>query len=275
MLDLKSKLLAAGLVTEEQVDKVKQQEEERRKRRREARAKRAQDGGKKQGNDKGGSRKGRDKGSRRPPKSKAPAVDERVDAERWKKRIEQLQASGKSEQYDAIRAWVQRARIDAVKAIPTDAAERFHFARHDSGIASLVLEPDIKARVVGGEAAISAYMSHNGLAHCVVPREVAVDIAALRPEWVRVLEGYDVVPNQDERPTDPETENPTDGKPEGDVPAAVSEEPETPPAGPAAVQAADGEPATTDVESGGPAAEQQPEDGAAASDEGQAAGTGE
>lgn len=236
MLDLKSKLLAAGLVTEEQVDKVKQEEEERRKRRKEDRAKRAQNGGKKPGNDKGGVHKGRPKGGRGPAKSKSPVSDERIDAARWQKRMEQLKAAGKSEQYDAIRAWVQRARIDAVKAVPTDAAERFHFARYDSGIASLVLEPEIKTRVIGGEAGISAYMSHNGLAHCVVPRDVAMDIAALRPEWVRVLDGYEVVPNQDERKADAEGQSA-----EGDTPVG-----EGAPENPAAGEAVSAEPVTED-----------------------------
>lgn len=195
MLDLKSKLLAAGLVTEAQVEKAEREEEERRERKKLARAQRAQ-GGEPRG--KSAKSKGRGPRGGRPREAGGP-VDERADAARWKKRLEQLQAAGKAEQYDAVRAWVQRARLDAVKAIPSEEAERFHFARHDSGIASLMLEPDIKAQVLGGDAGISAYMSNNGLAHCVLPRAVALDVAALRPEWVRVLEGHDVVPNADEQ----------------------------------------------------------------------------
>lgn len=222
MLDLKSKLLAAGLVTEEQVDKVKKEEEERRQRRKEARANRANDAGKKteRGAERSGpGRKGRPKGGKAGHKSAPQAADERVDAARWKRRLEQLQAAGKSEQYDAIRAWVQRSRIDAVKAIPTEEAQRFHFARHDTGIASLVLEPEIKTQIVGGDAAISAYMSHNGMAHCVVPRDVAMDIAAIRPEWVRVLDGYDVMPNQDDKKLESNAET------SADAPAQAEEMP--------------------------------------------------
>lgn len=193
MLDLKSKLLAAGLVTEDQVQKVEQEEEEARRRRREARKAREQ----KAKDRRGGGKKGDRKGERRGEK-KAPAGDDRADAERWQKRLAQLKEAGKSEQYEAIRSWVQRSRIDAVRAIPTEAAERFHFARHDEGIASLTLEPEVKAKILDGSAGICVFMSNNGLAHCVVPRDVALDIGAVRPEWVRVLEGYEVVPNKDE-----------------------------------------------------------------------------
>lgn len=189
MLDLKAKLLAAGLVTEEQVEKVEREEDEKRRKRREQREQREQ-------RKTHGKRppKGPGKGKKGPPA----AADERADQERWQKRLAALKEGGKSEQYDAIRTWVQRTRIDAVKAIPTEAAERFHFARHDEGIASLTLEPEVRAKLLDGSAGICVFMSNNGLTHCVVPRDVALDIGAVRPEWVRVLDGFDIVPNRDE-----------------------------------------------------------------------------
>lgn len=165
MLDLKAKLLKAGLVTEEQVQKVESEEADKR-------AKRA---AKKHGK-KGGGGKG------------APPSDD----ERWQKRIAELKDAPKSEQYDAIRGWVQRTRLDQVKGLPSEQADRFHFTKHDGHISWLTLEPDVKQALSDGKAGIIAFMSHNGLAHCVVPREVALDVGQVRPEWVRHLDGFEV-----------------------------------------------------------------------------------
>jgi hypothetical protein len=41
-------------------------------------------------------------------------------------------------------------------------------------------------------------MSHNGLKHCVVPRDVAHDVGHIRPEWVRHLDGFEVKKKADE-----------------------------------------------------------------------------
>lgn len=167
MLDLKAKLLQAGLVTEEQVHRVEAEEQASRDRRREKRS---------QG-------KGRT-GSGAPPPS---------EAERWQRRVAGLRDAPKAEQYETIRGWVQRTRLDPVKGLPSDGADRFHFARHDGHISWLTLEPEVKAALVEGRAGIIAFMSHNGLAHCVVPRDVAQDVGTVRAEWVRHLDGYDVL----------------------------------------------------------------------------------
>lgn len=163
MLDLKQKLLQAGLVTEEEVKRVEREAEE-------AKAKKA---------DPRKKRKGK--------KGRGPGAFANEDA-RWQKRIEELKAAGKSEQYEAIRSWVQKTRLDPVGSIPSEAAERFYFERHDGSIAHLILEPDVREKVKAGEAAIIAFMSNNGLAHAVVPRDVALDVKEIRPEWLRVLE---------------------------------------------------------------------------------------
>ncbi|MFZ9887072.1 MAG: DUF2058 family protein [Myxococcota bacterium] len=167
MLDLKAKLLKAGLVTEEQVHRVEAEEQAVRDRRREKHA---------QG-------KTRAKNSAPPPS----------EAERWQRRVEGLKEAPKAEQYETIRGWVQRTRLDPVKGLPSDGADRFHFARHDGHISWLTLEPEVKAALAEGRAGIIAFMSHNGLAHCVVPRDVAQDVGTVRPEWVRHLDGFDVV----------------------------------------------------------------------------------
>ena len=41
-----------------------------------------------------------------------------------------------------------------------------------------------------GKAAISAYMSHHGLAHCVLPKAVALGLAEVFPLWLRQLKGH-------------------------------------------------------------------------------------
>lgn len=151
MLDLKAKLLAAGLVTKDQVDKVEAEQQAK-------------------------------KQKRKPPSKHD---DE---AARWAKRIKELQAAGKAEQYEAIRGWVDRSRLDQAKGL-SETAERFHFAKADGSISWMSVEPDVKEKLGKGEAGIIAYMSNNGLTHAVVPADVAKDVHAIRPEWLRVLHG--------------------------------------------------------------------------------------
>jgi uncharacterized protein YaiL (DUF2058 family) len=152
VLDLKAKLLAAGLVTKDQVDKVEAEQQARRD------------------------------------KKKAPPKRVDDDGARWAKRVAELAAAGKAEQYDAIRGWVERLRLDQAKGL-SETAERFHFAKQDGAISWMSVEPDVKAKLGAGEAGIIAFMSNNGLAHAVVPADVAKDVHKIRPEWLRVLHG--------------------------------------------------------------------------------------
>lgn len=196
MLDLKAKLLQAGLVTKEQVEKVESEKAEARAR------KAARRHGK----------KGR--GGKPGPMS---------EDERWAKRVDELREAPKSEQYDAIRGWVQRTRLDQVKGLPSDDADRFHFTKHDGHISWLTLEPDVKQAVSEGKAGIIAFMSHNGLAHCVVPRDVALDVGKVRPEWVRHLDGFEV---QTKAPHDAEGEaEATDGEASSSAPSSEQSAP--------------------------------------------------
>lgn len=155
MLDLKAKLLAAGLVTKDQVEKVEAEQQAKKQ----PRPKKQDD-----------------------------------DAARWAKRVADLAAGGKAEQYEAIRGWVDRMRLDQAKGL-SETAERFHFAKQDGSISWMSVEPDVKAKLGAGEAGIIAYMSNNGLQHAVVPADVAKDVHKIRPEWLRVLHGVtDVEP---------------------------------------------------------------------------------
>lgn len=150
MLDLKAKLAAAGLVTQEQIA--------------------------------ANERKDRNKKPPAQPKT-PPAPKSGLD-------VASLKKAGKSELYDLTRRVVDRTRLDTAGALPSERAEAFHFTNQSGGLARLTLEPDITAQLVDGRAGIVAYMSHHGLAHCVVPRVVAEDLAAVVPHWLRVLKDH-------------------------------------------------------------------------------------
>lgn len=211
MLSLKDQLLKAGVVTAEQVKKVEDEEATRRQREAERRdrARAARDGRGKKGN--GGERAER---HRDDADEKVAAREHQVEeAQRWRQRLEQLKGAGKSEQYDAIRGWVTRHRIDDKTATLTEAATRFHFAKADGAIGHLTLEPDVQARLTSGEAGVIAFMGFNGLEHAVVPADLARDIHAVRPDWVRSLVGV----------TDVDPPAATDGAPAAEpaIPEAV------------------------------------------------------
>jgi hypothetical protein len=157
MLDLKAKLAAAGLVTKEQVAAA-----ERR----------------------GKPGKADAKPGRPDPKPPAPAKPKSgLD-------VAALKKASKSEIYEAVRRVVDRARLDPIGGLPSERAEAFHFPTAQGSLSRLTLEPEIHAQVADGRAAIVAYMSHHGLAHCVVPRVVADDLAEVNPLWLRVCKDH-------------------------------------------------------------------------------------
>ncbi len=193
MLDLKAQLLKAGLVTEAQVEKAESDQQASRASRPEK-------------------KKGKGPAGKRPPAS---------EEERWARRVEQLKAAPKSEQYEVIRGWVQRTRIDSPKGLPSDEAERFHFAKHDGHIAWLTLEPAVKKQLSEGEAGIIGFMSHNGLTYCVVPKDAAHDVGKVRPDWVRHLVGFEVETRVPEAPrgAEPASDEPAGDERASDEPA--------------------------------------------------------
>ena len=80
-----------------------------------------------------------------------------------------------------------KERLDN-KAI-TEAAEKFHFVSYAGTLSHLTVEPDLKARLSDGTAGIVGFVGYNGLEHAVVPADVAVDIKAVKSEWLRHLLG--------------------------------------------------------------------------------------
>lgn len=174
MLDLKAKLAAAGLVTKEQIAAAERKD----------RARKPPAG---------------DRPAKPPAKPSAPKSGLDVAA---------LKKAGKSELYEAVRRVVDRARLDVAGALPSEHAAAFHFTTQTGSLARLTLEPEVSAQVVDGQAGIVAYMSHHGLAHCVVPRIVAEDLAAVVAPWLRVLKDHpdagQIVP-----PTPPKSPGPS------------------------------------------------------------------
>ncbi len=165
MLDLKAQLAAAGLVTKEDVEAA------------EAKARKSRRGGP-QGS---GKRGRRGKGGRSGGKGLNRAA---------------LEAAGKGERYDMIRRAVTAQRLDSAGPIPSASSEPFHFAGDGGAVGRVFVEPALRERLEGGSAAIVAYMSNHGLAHAVVPAPLARDIAAVLPEWLRVLRGAPKAPSE-------------------------------------------------------------------------------
>lgn len=140
MLDLKTQLLKAGLVTKEQVDNLYAL------------------------------------------KKKTPKADT-FESDQRRKTLADLKALSKTEQYDVIRRWVMRNRLDKVGGLPSEQAQKYFFQKPDGLVTWLTLEPDILEKIISGQAGIMAYMSHNGLAHSVVPKDILEDVAQVFPDW--------------------------------------------------------------------------------------------
>lgn len=159
MLDLKSKLAAAGLVTKEDVERVEKAKAGKKKRR----------GGR-------GRAEGKGSGGKGPGRKRLPVAE--------------LRTKNKGEQYDAIRRMIDRERLDDPARPPSEQAQTFHFSTAKGQVGRLVLEPDVVGWVKDGGAGIVAYMSNHGLAHVPVPAAVAREVAELFPLWLRVLKGH-------------------------------------------------------------------------------------
>ncbi len=154
MLDLKAKLASAGLVSQTDIDRVESKKKKKK--------------GKRKKKPKGGGPGGVQRGAVRP-------LD-----------VEALQAAGKGELYDAVRRWVDKARLDR-QGIPSERCEPFHFPEIAGRVGRLMIEPELAKRIQAGEAGVIAFMSNAGLAHAVVPAAGARDVATLKEEWLRVL----------------------------------------------------------------------------------------
>jgi hypothetical protein len=162
MLDLKAKLASAGLVSKEDVERVEREKSRTRSK----------------------PRPGKGKSTGRPPSASGRGGDAAA-----RLPVTKLQGKPRGEVYTAVRAWVDKVRLDSPSGTPGDQAQPFHFARIDGKIGRLVLEPTVVAALQSGSAGLVTYMSNHGLGHAVVPASGARAVAELFPEWLRVLEG--------------------------------------------------------------------------------------
>ncbi len=112
--------------------------------------------------------------------------------------LRRLQGAGKAERYDTIRRWFERSRLDSAGTIPAENTEPFHFTTAHGQLARLYLDPKVRAQVVDGRAGIVAHMSNHGLAHGVLPRDLAEAVHKLFPLWLRVLKDHEGAGKYDE-----------------------------------------------------------------------------
>jgi hypothetical protein len=161
MLDLKSKLAAAGLVTQADIDRA---EKPRGGNDKKHRGGRDRSGGKGKGDGAGNG---------------APRLA-----------VASLRQRSKGEQYEAVRRFVERVRLHDPARPPGEQAQTFHFQTAKGQIGRLVLEPEVFGWVQEGSAGVVAYMSNHGVAHAIVPAAAARELAELFPLWLRVLKGH-------------------------------------------------------------------------------------
>jgi uncharacterized protein YaiL (DUF2058 family) len=154
MLDLKAQLAAAGLVSDEEIKAA------------EARERKTKSKGKRRSKRKGA-----------PGKAKA-GLDRKA-----------LEAAGKGERYTMVRQAVKALRLDSSGPIPAADAVPFHFAGEGGVVGRVFVSPPVQRRLEEGSAAILAFISDHGLAHAVVPAGLAREVAAVIPEWLRLLRG--------------------------------------------------------------------------------------
>jgi hypothetical protein len=210
VLDLKAQLAAAGIVTAEQV-KAFDEKEAQAKEAREAKAQQRRSSpprGKDQAQGQGRAKSGHGKGKGAP--SKGGQARNHQGAKGQGKRgqarssVDELKAMGRGEAYDRIRKIVAHSRLDdKERTIPLPDDETFNFVTSTGRIGRLYLTASTVASLKSGKSAISSFMSNHGLSHCVLPKEIAVELSAVFPLWLRHLVGHEPLI---EVPEDPDAE---------------------------------------------------------------------
>ena len=103
-----------------------------------------------------------------------------------KKFINELKKQDKVQQYITIRKWVEKNRLDKDFLSVLDAQKFFITSKSDQ-VTWLNLSPEVIKKIEEGQAGVIAYMSNNGLAHAVLPKDIALDIGEVFPDWLKVL----------------------------------------------------------------------------------------
>lgn len=204
VLDLKAKLAAAGVVTKEQVDKFdkdqevartkKRVDQEKAAERKAARSKSsdAKDGNGNRGNGRrrnanqsNGKRGNAKQGNGKHHRSKRPE-----DLDPSGINVAALKALNRGDAYARIRKIVEHSRLDdKERTIPKPDDQIFNFVTSKGRVSRLYLTAQTVKGLAEGQSAISSFMSHHGLSHCVLPAAVAVALAEVFPLWLRHLVG--------------------------------------------------------------------------------------
>lgn len=116
--------------------------------------------------------------------TKKPREDKFLQVEKAK--MAELKAKSKGEQYQTIRKWVELNRLDRPEQVSLD-DEKFFFSGKDEQISWLTLKKDVVEQIKLGQAGVIAFMSHHGLSHAVVKRDIAQDVGDIFPDWLKVL----------------------------------------------------------------------------------------
>jgi uncharacterized protein YaiL (DUF2058 family) len=184
VLDLKAKLAAAGVVTKEQVDKFDEAQAQ-------ARNKKEQDQ----------ARAAERRASREKPNNKRPNNKRPINKQRPNKRAQDKHSSGvdvgtlktlnRGDAYARIRKIVDHSRLDdKERTIPKPDDQIFNFVTSTGKVSRLYLTEATVKTLSDGKSGISSFMSHHGLSHCVLPKEVALALAEVFPLWLRHLQGH-------------------------------------------------------------------------------------
>ncbi len=285
MLDLKAQLAAAGIVTAEQV-KAFDEKEAKAKEAREAKAQQRKSGPprgnnqNKGGQNKGGQNKGGQNrgGQGRSNSGQGNGGQSRSNSSQGnggqaknrnhqggkgrgkggqpRSSVDELKAMGRGEAYDRIRKIVAHSRLDdKERTIPLPDDQTFNFVTSTGRIGRLYLTAATVASLKNGKTAISSFMSNHGLSHCVLPKEIALELAEVFPYWLRHLHGHEPLIEVPEDPTAEEATQEASAAPEAKPAPEASAAPEAKPA-PEASAAPEAKPAP---EASAPEASAQPE----------------
>jgi len=96
-----------------------------------------------------------------------------------------LKSLGRGEQYALIRKWVAKNRLDKTYNTKLEDQERYYFNSGEDKASWLNLNPEVIVELKNKKASVMAFMSNQGLAHCVISEDIAKDVAEVFPEWVK------------------------------------------------------------------------------------------
>lgn len=121
----------------------------------------------------------------RPQKPKPRPSDNFLDDQR-RSDVADLLARSRQERYAIIRRWVERNRLDKGSAL-SEGCEKFFLPCHGDRVSWLTLKKEVIDAIKEGRAGVISYMGNHGMAHAVVPREIAEDVGQVFADWLKVL----------------------------------------------------------------------------------------